>query len=344
MKFFKKRNDDYELARHSSSVRYTFIVTSNSEAKTRKFTISSFWLNHLLICLCIVIIAAVFVMASYVNLLSAYEKTKEDLVTLQSINSNQQLQLYDMTELAKDVEEKLIYLDLLETKVQTIINESSINLSTEDEILVAEIDSKLEQMRDTMAVGGKSNYSGLNYYVANASAEELNITSELEIIKNSLSHIDVDVSKESVNYSDLAQDVEEYDRLTNRTPHHNPLPAGSYRISQYFEYRVYPRVEFHSGMDLAAPSGTEIQPVAKGTVIYSGWIDEYGYTVRIDHGNGYESLYAHMSGVNCYVGEEVTVDDTIGYVGTTGYSTGNHLHLEIRVDGVRVDPCDYIDF
>lgn len=343
MRLFKKKNDEYEFAKHSSSVRYTFIVTSNSEAKTRRFTISSFWLNHLLICTFIIIICAVLVLVSYINLLSAYEKTKEDLVTLQAINNEQQIQLYDMTELAKDVEEKLIYLDLLETKVQTIINESSMELSAEEELLVAEIDSKLEQMRETMAVGGNSNYSGLNYYVANASADDLNITSELEIIKNSLSHIEVDVSEESDNYIDLAENVEEYDRLTNRTPHHNPLPEGSYRISQYFEYRVYPRVEFHSGMDLAAPAGTEIQPVAKGTVIYSGWLSEYGYTVRIDHGNGYESLYAHMLGTNCYAGQEVTVDDIIGYVGSTGYSTGNHLHLEIRVDGVRVDPLDYID-
>ena len=99
----------------------------------------------------------------------------------------------------------------------------------------------------------------------------------------------------------------------------------------------------HKGMDIAAPSGTEIYAAADGKVIAAGWnTGGYGYFVMIDHGNGYATLYGHMSKVIAENGADVKCGELIGEVGTTGNSTGNHLHFEVRYNNVCQNPANYI--
>ncbi len=333
--------DDFQLAKHSSSNKYTFIITPNLYGKTRRYTISSFGLGFLFVLGCVFVVGTVILSVSYIGLLASYNKSKEDLALLQDINKEQQIQLSDMDEMVKDVNQKLEYLDLLEDKIQIVINESSSQLTTDESELVAEIDAKLYDIKMNTAVGG--GVGGLSYYVSDVSMSDLDISDSLRNIKVLLSDADTRISEESENYTDLSFEVSEYDRLSNRYPHSNPLPDTEYRISQHFEYRSYPRVEFHSGCDLACDYDSPIHPVAKGTVTFAGYQGELGYCVYIDHGNGYVSVYAHMCEVYTYQGAEVNVDDIIGGVGSTGYSTGNHLHLEIRENGTKVDPELFIE-
>ncbi len=99
----------------------------------------------------------------------------------------------------------------------------------------------------------------------------------------------------------------------------------------------------HKGMDIAAASGTAIYAAAAGTVVAAGWnTGGYGYFVMIDHGDGYTTLYAHMSKVIASNGMTVNCGDLIGEVGTTGNSTGNHLHFEVRYNNVCQNPANYI--
>lgn len=99
----------------------------------------------------------------------------------------------------------------------------------------------------------------------------------------------------------------------------------------------------HKGLDIASPYGTPIRASAEGVVISAGWNNGgYGYFVMLDHGNGYTTLYAHMSEVLVSEGECVSVGETIGRVGSTGNSTGNHLHFEVRHNNVCVNPEDYL--
>ena len=95
-------------------------------------------------------------------------------------------------------------------------------------------------------------------------------------------------------------------------------------------------------MDIAAPKGSSINPIAEGTVISSGVKGGYGNVVVIEHDNGLTSMYAHCDELLVYVGEHVHKNTTIDKVGSTGVSTGPHLHLEIRQDGILVDPVNYI--
>jgi murein DD-endopeptidase MepM/ murein hydrolase activator NlpD len=98
----------------------------------------------------------------------------------------------------------------------------------------------------------------------------------------------------------------------------------------------------HEGIDVAAPTGTPIWAAAAGTVIYAGWLGGYGYLVVVDHGNGLATAYAHCSSILVSVGQSVELGETVALVGSTGHSTGPHLHFEVRVNGVAVDPLLYL--
>ena len=102
------------------------------------------------------------------------------------------------------------------------------------------------------------------------------------------------------------------------------------------------RVSTHTGLDIAAASGTPIKVVSDGTVTFAGWSGSYGYLVKVSHGNGVETWYAHTSKMYVSVGQNVVAGDVIAAVGSTGNSTGPHLHLEIRINGKTVNPQNYI--
>jgi murein DD-endopeptidase MepM/ murein hydrolase activator NlpD len=101
--------------------------------------------------------------------------------------------------------------------------------------------------------------------------------------------------------------------------------------------------EKHPALDLGAPYGSPVYAAQAGTVTHSGWARTgYGYTVILDHGEGMQSLYSHMKGAWVTVGQKVERGQLIGEVGSTGHSTGPHVHFEIRVGGKRVDPSGYL--
>ncbi len=98
----------------------------------------------------------------------------------------------------------------------------------------------------------------------------------------------------------------------------------------------------HEGIDITAPTGTPIWAAAAGTVIHAGWLGGYGNLVVVDHGNGLATAYAHASVILVALGQEVAQGETLSLVGSTGNSSGPHLHFEVRVNGVAVDPLLYL--
>jgi len=99
----------------------------------------------------------------------------------------------------------------------------------------------------------------------------------------------------------------------------------------------------HRGIDMAAPTGTSVRASDGGTVSYAGWWGSYGYLVEIDHGNGFKTRYGHNSKINVAVGQVVSQYEQIAFVGNTGNSTGPHLHFEIMIDDIPVDPYLYLE-
>lgn len=122
-----------------------------------------------------------------------------------------------------------------------------------------------------------------------------------------------------------------------------PCPS-CHTLTSYFGYRVHPiygTTKYHSGVDIGASYGSTIIAADGGTVITAGWVSGYGNCVVISHGGGVSTLYGHMSSIAVSVGQGVSQGQTIGYVGSTGNSTGPHLHWEVAVNGVRQDPLNY---
>ena len=102
------------------------------------------------------------------------------------------------------------------------------------------------------------------------------------------------------------------------------------------------RSSTHTGLDIACSSGTDIKVVADGTVTCASYNGSYGNLIKVDHGNGVETWYAHCSKIYVKKGEKVSAEDVIGAVGSTGNSTGPHLHLEIRINGTPINPQKYL--
>jgi murein DD-endopeptidase MepM/ murein hydrolase activator NlpD len=124
-----------------------------------------------------------------------------------------------------------------------------------------------------------------------------------------------------------------------------PTPS-CYYISSEYGYRIHPifgTERFHAGIDIGASAGAEILAAASGTVSIATYSSSYGNYVMLSHGGGNATLYAHMSSIVVSAGESVSQGEVIGYVGSTGWSTGPHLHFEIRINNALVNPMDYFN-
>lgn len=125
------------------------------------------------------------------------------------------------------------------------------------------------------------------------------------------------------------------------------LPASLEYISSGFGFRANPFTggggEFHPGLDFRGPHGAPIYAAAQGTVSFVGWRSGYGNCVEIDHGNGLVTRYAHMSGFRTQIGKPVNAGEVIGLIGSTGRSTGPHLHFEVRINDRPVNPRPFLE-
>lgn len=142
----------------------------------------------------------------------------------------------------------------------------------------------------------------------------------------------------------LEQAVAQHEAAWGAFPGRRPTVAG--RPGSPFGNRIDPftkRLSFHPGLDIVAPTGTPILAAAGGRVVFAGQKAGYGNAVDIDHGNGFVTRYGHASKIDVQVGQIVLPREHIADVGSTGRSTGPHLHFEVIVNGVQVNPADYLE-
>ncbi|MEG2001121.1 MAG: peptidoglycan DD-metalloendopeptidase family protein [Evtepia sp.] len=166
--------------------------------------------------------------------------------------------------------------------------------------------------------------------LAKVAADEANVDQEIRSREKQIQALIVE--RQSQNQTQFVDSVSGFSY---------PLPSSYTRISSPFGTRTHPvtgRPNSHTGIDLPAPKNTRITAVKSGIVSISGYNSSYGNYVVIQHTGGYSSLYGHMNSRAVSVNATVQQGQVIGYVGTTGSSTGNHLHLEIRRSGSRINP------
>ena len=280
----------------------------------------------------------------YVENKQALEETlKEEITessdkTIEDISLNKEpeyeLKLVSRTE---NTEEKEVVQELKEETTVTYkyyeiaVQENvvdKVNTSEEAEELVNEI----KEENDSEEI----NLSIVEKYTQNE--EEAN-TSDLEVAKANV--------QETVQTAieEIEQQKEEEERW-NALPSINGIKLAvtpiEGTITSRYGVSSNIRKSTHTGLDISAVTGTDIKVVADGTVISAGYSGSYGYLVKVDHGNGVETWYAHTSKMYVKKGDTVKAGDVIAAVGSTGNSTGPHLHLEIRVNGEHVDPQDYL--
>lgn len=156
------------------------------------------------------------------------------------------------------------------------------------------------------------------------------------------------LANESHRLESVIQQMESSNRKSNK---HMATGSGTLampinaQVTSPFGWRRHPIFgvrKFHTGVDLAGPNHSAIRAADNGSVLYTGWYGGYGKVVIISHGKGMATLYAHMSQAAVSVGQNVSKGDVIGHEGTTGFSTGPHLHFEVRVDGKPNNPMNYL--
>lgn len=162
-------------------------------------------------------------------------------------------------------------------------------------------------------------------------------------IAQSMSTLANRMKYEQKSYDDIQKMIANKQQLLASTPAIQPVSNKDLtRVASGYGYRIdpiYKTTKFHAGLDFTAPQGTPIYATANGTVEVAGFTEGgYGNHVVINHGYGYQTLYGHMFKVKTHVGEVVKRGEVIGYVGSTGKSTGPHCHYEVHKNGVPVDP------
>ncbi|HSC37031.1 MAG TPA: M23 family metallopeptidase [Chitinophagaceae bacterium] len=158
-----------------------------------------------------------------------------------------------------------------------------------------------------------------------------------------LNNVSRRITTQNKSYDEIAGFIKDKATLLACTPAIQPVSNKDLsRIASGFGYRVdpvYKTVKMHAGLDFAAPQGTPIYATANGTVTVAGnTANGYGNHVVINHGYGYETLYGHMVRVKVHAGEKVKRGEIIGWVGSTGKSTGPHCHYEVHKNGQHIDP------
>lgn len=188
----------------------------------------------------------------------------------------------------------------------------------------------------------QAGYGGTNRY------EELMGMADSKLVINTTQKMDV-LSKQlyiqSKSFDDVVNMCKNHDQMLKCIPAIQPISNKDLRqTASGYGNRVdpiYGTIRFHAGMDFSAPTGTDVYATGDGTVVKMGWETGYGNTVEVDHGFGYRTRYAHLQEFRTKVGKKVVRGEVIAGVGSTGKSTGPHLHYEVHVKGEVVNPVNY---
>lgn len=188
----------------------------------------------------------------------------------------------------------------------------------------------------------KAGYGGTNRY------EQLMDMANAELVVSTTQKMDLlrkQLYIQSRSFDEVVEMCKNHDEMLKSIPAIQPVANKNLRqtASGYGTRMdpIYNTAKFHGGMDFSAAPGTDVYATGDGVVIKVGWETGYGNTIEIDHGFGYRTRYAHLRDFRTRVGKKVVRGEVIGGVGSTGRSTGPHLHYEVMVKGERVNPVNY---
>ncbi len=324
---------------------YTILIASNRHGETMKLNLRASWVKAFaFLGFCMVLLSATAAL-DYIGLLL---KANENRV-LRSENVTLKKQF-------TVAEEKLGVLEASLDRIQNFTKKLNLITNVEDDERGLKLAMTSSRMQGPEAGGPVSRLPSSEFMIREPPAMEKPVADE----KNGELSVSRDTSRDFASLSvridralresqlreqgvlQLWDSLSERQTLLLSTP--SIKPSRGWYTSR-FGYRVDPftnRAEMHAGLDMAAPSGTPVYAPADGVVSYVGYEGGYGKLVSIDHGYGVVTRYGHNSRVFVEQGQKVHRFDVISAVGTTGRSTGSHLHYEVRIHGIAVDPLNYI--
>lgn len=298
--------------RHASKVRkkFTFMIVPNSTGKIRQFTISYRTLASLLSGSIATVLVLGFFSSQFFYSSQNLNSVSKELAALKDENISQKNQITYFLSKSQEVEDRIERLSELERKVLEIVN---IGGGSEEEV---------------SSLVSRSDYRDFSIW---------------DMDQVDIDYIDNIISGQSEDIESLISGIENQLQTLEAIP--NLRPAAG-RISSPFGERISPvtrRTEFHRGIDIANSTNTDIIASAAGVVTFSGYNGSYGNMVLIAHGNGYSTIYAHNHENKVEVGNRVQKGELIAKMGSTGRSTGPHVHFEIRKGGEPIDPKSMLE-
>jgi murein DD-endopeptidase MepM/ murein hydrolase activator NlpD len=323
------------------------MIASNRHGETMKFTLRAGWLKVLgFLSFCLILLMATATLDYFGLLLKANEN---HLLKAENASLKTQFQV---------AEEKLSGLEASLERIQNFTKKLNLITNVEDEerVLKLALSPASRAGIDAPSSAPVSRLPSSEFMIRESQAPEKMFTEE----KDSESEVSRDVSHDyttlsvridrALQQSQLREQgvLQLWDSLSERqsllasTPSIKPT-HGWY--TSRFGYRADPytnKPEMHAGIDMAAPPGTPVYAPADGVVSFAGYENGYGKLVSIDHGYGVVTRYGHNSRIFVEQGQKVHRWDVISAVGTSGRSTGPHLHYEVRIHGIAVDPTNYI--
>lgn len=268
------------------------------------------------------------------------KKTVEELIENKVLKSDNENAVF--TTLNVEPTYELVLSSNQQTDEETIVNILSQNTTTTYKVYAITVNDEIKTYVNTW-----DEAESIVEEMKEEYSEDLATVSILEQYTQNLEEVgtvELAVAKSSID-TDLREIQDEQERIAKATfngVYFSVKPVVGNITSRYGVVESSVRDHAHGGLDIAAPYGTAIKASAGGTVSYSGWMSGYGYLIIIDHENGVQTYYGHCSKLYASVGDEVEAGDVIAAVGSTGNSTGNHLHFEIRLNGTTVNPETYV--
>lgn len=343
------------------SDRYiSLMVTTRTSSSGRSFRIPKVIFPILMILL---LIGGFFIGAVYTNFTNQVNTLKQDVTNVQgqkkliedeksSVEAVLSEKDIVISELLDSIAEKEAQLNILEGQTQEILGKIE-SLEAIRDSIYEKLNEAPEEIYSSETTASKTpnDIGNSSSPLSSSSSSSKYIPTMDEFDKQFAEILSLLNSLETVldeNYAALNTLSEMTDVYI---PYIESIPSGwpikDSRITCPYGYRTNPITgkgkEFHYGIDFSAKYKQELYATASGTVTSSGYVSGYGYTIVIDHGYGYSTRYAHCTKLLFKKGDTVSKGDCVALAGRTGRSTAVHLHYEVMIDGVKVDPADYLD-
>lgn len=326
---------------------FTFMIVSNRKGDTKSFVISAAWLKTMAALLAVFVVLAAGIMVDYFGLLVQVGENK--YLRAENLQLKRQFQVIEGK--VNALETGLERIKSFSTKLRLITDvedqDRKLKLAIGPMPKVGqayEMEPDALSQREPASVALKADSLFIQKPPLDFSKGELSVEGQRDYASLSI-RIDKAVRESQLREQgiiELWETLAEREHLLNATPSIRPVRGW---FTSKFGYRISPftgKPVMHNGLDIAAPPGATVYSPADGIVTFVGFDPGYGKTLSIDHGYGLVTRYAHNSSILVQVGQKIKRRDPIASVGDTGRSTGPHLHYEVRINDIPVDPVNYI--